>query len=193
MLYALEGKVEGKRDVHIFLNVNGLIFDVLVPPAFSEELKLGMACKVYVNLIITEDNVLLYGFKTPDEREVFAELIKLQGIGPSIVFRIMSAMGIDELLSCLEHGDINKLSQIKGVGAKRAERILFETKGLSVLARTHTEDQSLKTRAVSALVSLGLKENEASNLVNSVLRKYSDVKSVEDVVRLALGGNLEDN
>ncbi|MEO0279111.1 MAG: Holliday junction branch migration protein RuvA, partial [candidate division WOR-3 bacterium] len=147
----------------------------------------------FVYLVKGDDEDVIYGFRNPDEREVFRRLIKLQGIGSGLVYRIMSALTIDELLECLNNADVRRLSEIKGVGPKRAERIIFESQGLVKSLREKTEDLPLKAKAVAGLVSLGLKEQEALNLVEKAFSKLGKSASVEDIIKEALGGSGEDN
>jgi Holliday junction DNA helicase RuvA len=193
MLYALEGKVIEKKDVHVFLSVNGLVFDILVTPTFAEKLEVGTIKLIYVSMVISEENVALYGFKTPQERDIFNYLIRLQGIGPNLVFRIMSALSVEELVECLEKGDTKRLSQIKGVGAKRAERIIFEAQGLPVKAGERRVEESVRSKAISALVSLGLKEQDAVNLIDKTIKSMGKSVSLEELIKAALGGSGEDN
>lgn len=193
MLYALEGKVIEKQNVRIYLDVNGVVFDVLVGPRFSEELDIGSSAKIFVAMITTDEEVMIYGFKTSEEREVFKNLIKLKGIGPNVVFRIMSALELDELLACLETGNIERLSGVKGVGPKRAERIIFEAQGLSGTLKSRKMEGTTRAKAISALVTLGLKEAEAAKLVDQSIKKLGKLAQVEEVIKIALGGNIEDN
>lgn len=193
MLYALEGKVIEKKDVHVFLSVNGLVFDILVTPTFAEKLEVGTITLIYVSMVISEENVALYGFKTPQERDIFNYLIRLQGIGPNLVFRIMSALSVEELVECLEKGDTKRLSQIKGVGAKRAERIIFEAQGLPAKAGERRVEDTVRSKAISALVSLGLKEQDAVNLIDKTIKSIGKSVSLEELIKAALGGSGEDN
>jgi Holliday junction DNA helicase RuvA len=193
MLYALEGKVIDKKDVHVFLSVNGLVFDILMTPTFAEKLEVGTIKLIYVSMVISEENVALYGFKTPQERDIFNYLIRLQGIGPNLVFRIMSALSVEELIECLEKGDTKRLSQIKGVGAKRAERIIFEAQGLPAKAGERRVEDTVRSKAISALVSLGLKEQDAVNLIDKTIKSIGKSVSLEELIKAALGGSGEDN
>ena len=193
MLYAFEGKVIEKKDVHVFLSVNGLVFDILVTPIFAEKLEVGTIKLIYVSMVISEENVALYGFKTPQERDIFNYLIRLQGIGPNLVFRIMSALSVDELIECLEKGDTKRLSQIKGVGTKRAERIIFEAQGLPAKAGEKKVEDTVRSKAISALVSLGLKEQDAVNLIDKTIKSIGKSVSLEELIKAALGGSGEDN
>lgn len=193
MLYALEGEVVEKRGFHVILDVHGIFYDLILTPAFAEEIRTGEIRKFYVCVVKGEEEDLLYGFRNYEEREVFKRLIKLQGIGAALVYRIMSALSLDELLSCLNNGDIKRLSEIKGVGQKRAERIIFESQGLVKSIREKVEDMPLKTKAVAGLVALGLKEQEAISLVEKALKKLGKSVTVEEIIREVLGGSSENN
>lgn len=193
MLYALEGKVVAKHGFSVVVDVNGIYFEVILTPAHASEIRVNEKSMFFVCVVKGEDEDLIYGFRSSDEREVFRRLIRLQGIGSGLVYRIMSALTIDELLHCLNKADVRRLSEIKGVGPKRAERIIFESQGLVKSLFEKTEDMPLKAKAVAGLVSLGLREQEALNLVEKAFKKLGKSASIEDIIKEALGGTSEDN
>jgi Holliday junction DNA helicase RuvA len=145
---------------------------------------------------------LLYGFYERRERELFRELIRLNGVGPKLALALMSSLEVDELVRCVQAQDTSALVKVPGVGKKTAERLLVELKdrfkawqATPAMFELVPGDGSLprppvataETDAVSALVSLGYKPQEASKAVAAVNEKGL---SSEDLIRRALKGMI---
>ena len=141
---------------------------------------------------------LLYGFAEKRDRELFRELIRLNGVGPKLALALMSGLEVDELVRCVQAQDTSVLVKIPGVGKKTAERLLVELKDrfkawenmpsiatLVVEPRGAVAVSSAESDAVSALISLGFKPQEASRAVSAV---QEDDLSSEDLIRRALKG-----
>jgi Holliday junction DNA helicase RuvA len=148
--------------------------------------------------VVREDAHLLYGFFEKRERELFRELIRLNGVGPKLALALMSGLEVDELVRCVQAQDTSVLVKIPGVGKKTAERLLVELKdrfkawetvpGMSTLVvepRAGAAVSSAENDAVSALISLGYKPQEASRAVAAV---KEEGMSSEDLIRRALRG-----
>ena len=147
--------------------------------------------------VVREDAQLLYGFYEKRERELFRELIRLNGVGPKLALALMSSLEVDELVRCVQAQDTAALVKVPGVGKKTAERLLVELKdrfkaweNLPAIAPLVLPNQasvaaSAEADAVSALVSLGFKPQEASRAVAAV--EGEDLSS-EELIRRALKG-----
>ena len=147
-----------------------------------------------------EDAQLLYGFAEKREREFFRELIRLNGVGPKLALALMSGLEVDELVRCVQAGDTSTLVKVPGVGKKTAERLLVELKdrfkawetlpgmtGLVIEPSSVSPVSSAESDALSALISLGYKPQEASRAVAAV---KEDGLSSEEMIRRALKGML---
>jgi Holliday junction DNA helicase RuvA len=148
--------------------------------------------------VVREDAQLLYGFFEKRERELFRELIRLNGVGPKLALALMSGLEVDELVRCVQAQDTAALVKVPGVGKKTAERLLVELKDrfkvwetMPGIAPLVTEPHavgavsSAENDAVSALISLGYKPQEASRAVAAV---KEDGLASEDLIRRALRG-----
>ena len=135
----------------------------------------------------------LFGFATPEEREMFLLLISISGIGPKLGCNILSSSSITGLRNAIAAGDTKTLSSLRGIGKKTAERLVVELKD-KVGAATGSAGSALVTRnpkqadAVAALVSLGYKQADAQKAVVAASESTGSEVTVEELVRAALRG-----
>jgi Holliday junction DNA helicase RuvA len=195
----LRGTLAEKQPPHLILDVNGLGYEVEVPMTTLYRLpSVGEPLTLHTHLVVREDAQLLYGFAGKRERDFFRELIRLNGVGPKLALALMSSLEVDELVRCVQSQDTSALTKVPGVGKKTAERLLVELKdrfkawetvpGMSALVvepRAGGAVSSAENDAVSALISLGYKPQEASRAVSAI---KEDGLSSEDMIRRALKG-----
>lgn len=199
MIGRLRGTLAEKQPPHVIVDINGLGYELEVPMTTLYRLpSVGEPLTLHTHLVVREDAHLLYGFFEKRERELFRELIRLNGVGPKLALALMSGLEVDELVRCVQAQDTSVLVKIPGVGKKTAERLLVELKdrfkawevvpGYSPLAvepRSAGAVSSAEDDAVSALISLGYKPQEASRAVSAI---KEDGLSSEDMIRRALKG-----
>lgn len=199
MIGRLRGTLAEKQPPHLILDVNGVGYEVEVPMTTLYRLPaLGEPVTLHMHLVVREDAQLLYGFAEKRDRELFRELIRLNGVGPKLALALMSGLEVDELVRCVQAQDTSALVKVPGVGKKTAERLLVELKDrfkawesmpsiapLVVEPRLNVAVSSAENDAVSALISLGFKPQEASRAVSAV---QEDDLSSEDLIRRALKG-----
>lgn len=199
MIGRLRGTLAEKQPPHLIVDVGGVGYEVEVPMTTLYRLpSLGEQVTLHTHLVVREDAQLLYGFAEKRDRELFRELIRLNGVGPKLALALMSGLEVDELVRCVQAQDTAVLVKIPGVGKKTAERLLVELKDrfkawetipsiapLVVEPRAVATVSSAENDAVSALISLGFKPQEASRAVAAV--QGEDLSS-EDLIRRALKG-----
>jgi len=196
----LRGSLAEKQPPHLVLDVNGVGYELEVPMTTLYRLPhVGETVTLHTHLVVREDAHLLYGFYEKRERELFRELIRLNGVGPKLALALMSGLEVDELVRCVQAQDTSALTRIPGVGKKTAERLLVELKdrfkaweslpGTFTLVSNGPNQAepvaSAESDAVSALISLGYKPQEASKAVSAI--KEKDLSSA-DLIRRALKG-----
>ena len=195
----LRGTLAEKQPPHLLLDVNGVGYELEVPMTTLYRLPaVGEPLTLHTHLVVREDAHLLYGFFEKRERELFRELIRLNGVGPKLALALMSGLEVDELVRCVQAQDTAALVKAPGVGKKTAERLLVELKdrfkaweSIPSIAPLVAEPQlaqavsSAENDAVSALISLGYKPQEASRAVAAV---KEDGMSSEDLIWRALRG-----
>lgn len=199
MIGRLRGTLAEKQPPFLLLDVNGVGYELEVPMTTLYRLPpVGEALTLHTHLVVREDAQLLYGFAEKRERELFRELIRLNGVGPRLALALMSGLEVDELVRCVQAQDTAALTKIPGVGKKTAERLLVELKdrfkaweampGIAPLVLEPSAPaavSSAESDAVSALIALGFKPQEASRAVAAV---QEDGLSSEELIRRALKG-----
>ncbi|WP_277051769.1 Holliday junction branch migration protein RuvA [Zestomonas thermotolerans] len=199
MIGRLRGTLAEKQPPYLLLDVNGVGYELEVPMTTLYRLPgVGEAVTLHTHLVVREDAQLLYGFAEKRERELFRELIRLNGVGPKLALALMSGLEVDELVRCVQAQDTSALVKVPGVGKKTAERLLVELKdrfkaweSMPVIAPLVIEPRGLlavssaENDAVSALVALGFKPQEASRAVSAV---QEEGLSSEELIRRALKG-----
>ncbi|BCS45897.1 ATP-dependent DNA helicase RuvA [Pseudomonas amygdali pv. tabaci str. ATCC 11528] len=200
MIGRLRGSLAEKQPPHLVLDVNGVGYELEVPMTTLYRLPhVGETVTLHTHLVVREDAHLLYGFYEKRERELFRELIRLNGVGPKLALALMSGLEVDELVRCVQAQDTSALTRIPGVGKKTAERLLVELKDrfkaweslpgtFTLVSNGPNQAESVasaESDAVSALISLGYKPQEASKAVSAI--KEKDLSSA-DLIRRALKG-----
>jgi len=196
MIGRLHGILLEKQPPQLLLDVGGVGYEVSAPmTTFYELPETGNEITLHTHLAVREDAHVLYGFLREQDRLLFRTLIRVSGVGPKLALAILSGMSADEFVGCVQNGDSALLTRLPGVGKKTAERLVVELKDRlkdwQGTALTATEvstghvvpaSDALKD-AISALVSLGYKPQEASRMVSQL---ESDGLASEELIRLAL-------
>lgn len=193
MIGFLRGVLVVKKPPSLMLDVRGVGYEVDAPMSTFYKLpELGEEVLLYTHLAIREDAHSLFGFISEAERALFRTLIKVNGVGAKLALAILSGLSAEEFHRCVDNQDAARLVRLPGVGKKTAERLLIELRDrlpelptvelrgagkLMMPEATPTED------AMSALVALGFKPNEAATLVKAI---PAEGKSSEEIIRLAL-------
>jgi Holliday junction DNA helicase RuvA len=182
---------------HIVIEAGGIGYQIFISAQTFDYLPaIGEEIKVYTYLYLREDAMILYGFLTKDDMELFKKLISVSGIGPKGGLAILSTLDADDLRFAILSGDSKAIAKAPGVGAKTAQRVILELKDKMSLEEAfekkteHVRDaQSLgnnlvKNDAVMALTALGYSSTESMKAVSSV--SITEDMDVEDVLRAAL-------
>lgn len=148
---------------------------------------------LYTQFIVREEGHFLYGFSTANERALFTQLLKVNGVGPKVALGILSKIAAAEFIRCVEEQNVLALQAVPGIGKKTAERLIIEMrdrlKSLSHNQFMGSEKNSIRPLqryqqdAISALVALGYKTQEASR---AVLQIKDTRLSLESLIRQAL-------
>lgn len=185
----LRGILIEKQPPELLIEVAGIGYEVQMPMSCFYELpQVGDEAIIYTHFVVREDAQLLYGFNTVKERALFREVIKANGVGPKLGLGILSGMTASQFVACVEREDISTLVKLPGVGKKTAERLVVEMKdrlkgwGAGDLFTPATDaapmdvhhpesvTQNAEEEAVSALLSLGYKPQQASKVVSQVAK-----------------------
>ena len=196
MISFLRGTVVEVLPMRLIIDVGGVGYDLNIPLSTYDKLpQPGATATVLTHLVVREDAHTLYGFATPEERDLFLLLVNnVSGIGPKLALAVLNGIAPVQFRGLVVAGDIASLSKIKGVGKKTAERIVVELRdkvGVSAAWEAASAKQALTPEeahvndAVLALISLGFKQAEAHKVVRAI-RDANPTSTVELLVKEAL-------
>lgn len=198
MIGRLTGILLEKQPPHLLLDVNGVGYELDAPMSTFYELpQTGEKVSLFTHLVVREDAWLLCGFASPAERRMFRDLIRVNGVGARLALAILSGIHADEFARCIQEGDSSSLVRLPGVGKKTAERLIIEMRDrlkhwasegmpISAVANSAADQANDPGRdAISALVSLGYKPQEASRMVSKV-NCDDELMSSEELIKAAL-------
>ena len=193
MIGLLRGKILSKQPPRLLIDVQGVGYEVDAPMTTFYDLPgTGEEVTLFTHLAVREDAHTLYGFARVSDRELFRSLLKVNGVGARLALTILSGMEPGEFVQCVQEGNTAALVRLPGVGKKTAERLIIELRdrlegaaivpaaasgAAAVAAVSPVED------AVSALVGLGYKPQDASRMVRAI---DSGTMSSEEIIRAAL-------
>jgi len=147
-------------------------------------------CQLFIHQIVREDAHILFGFINKEEREVFRQLISVSGVGANTARLILSSLSPLEIRQAINEGNVLELQQIKGIGAKSAQRIIVDLKGKISMAAEMDElfpskSNTIKEEALSALVNLGFAKKTVEKVLDQI-DKGNDQLTVEALIKEAL-------
>jgi Holliday junction DNA helicase RuvA len=190
MIGSLRGKLVDKRPNQVLLEVGGVGYQVQIPlSTFAALGALHDEATLLIHTHVREDQFNLFGFFTAREKHCFELLISASGVGPSLALKILSGMGIEELVPAIRKGDLAQLVRIPGVGRKTAERIVVELRDklaavdVREAGKPSTRSQ-LESDVASALVNLGYDERSVERAVEKA--RLSSDSDFETLLRTSL-------
>lgn len=200
MIAYLRGKVLTTTAETAILDVNGVGYEVYCSGGAFRTLTVGAIGEVYTYLQVKEDGMTLFGFDSPKEKELFLKLISVSGVGPKMGISILATLSADDFAMAIATADVKRLSAVKGLGKKTAEKIVLELHGkISALEVLGASEDNLTPapekaapvklsaqdeEAVSALMSLGFTRAESAQAVKKA--HELGAKTVDEIVLKAL-------
>jgi Holliday junction DNA helicase RuvA len=157
MIVGIEGTVERKDPTFVHINVNGLIYEVMVSINTSNAIQ-DKKVKLFVTQVIREDANLLFGFNDANEKKMFDTVLKINGVGPKVGLAICSTFTPETFAKVVSSKDVGLLKRVPGIGPKAASRILVELADFIVDGGQGSKDSGSIIEAVMALESLGFKK-----------------------------------
>ena len=196
MIAYVRGTLVEKEPTRAVIEAGGVGYELLVPLSTYEKLpRIGSEAKLLAYHCVREDDEILFGFWAEDEKAMFAKLTSVSGVGPKIALAILSGSSIAELAMSIAGGDAKRISAIKGVGKKTAEKICVELKDkVSEFAFAGHDGgpgraaPPVMRDAALALRALGFNEEASSKMVSDVLARHPEADSVEQIIKLSLSG-----
>lgn len=182
MLVGLEGIVEGRGGDFVIIGVGGISLRLYVPTSTLRALgDVGSKVRLHTYLQVREDSIVLYGFSSAQELELFQSLTSVSGVGPKAALALLSALSAEQLSGAIASGNAEVLSQVPGIGQKMAARLVLELKGKLPPVGVPS---SLDAELLAMLQSLGYSMAEATSALTAV--PDSPELTLEDKLKLAL-------
>lgn len=181
----------------MLLEVGGVGYEVMCSGAAFSRLSGASEGEVYTYMKVSEDGIALYGFADIKEKELFLKLISVQGVGAKMAIALLSSMRPEDISTAIATADSKRLSAVKGLGKKTAERMILELHGkisadellggesgatVSSVSVPSMEDDD----AVAALMGLGFTKQESVRAVERA--KGAGARTVEEIIAAALRG-----
>jgi Holliday junction DNA helicase RuvA len=174
MIAHLRGKLLEKHPNQAVVETGGVGYDVVISvPTFSELTSVGSEVSLYIHTHVREDQLALYGFAHPEEKQLFEKLITVSGIGPKLAMTILSGMAADDMANAIRGNDVARLTRIPGIGKKTAERMVLELRDKLPPAgagqvREMPSFSATQEDVLSALVNLGYQRAAAEKALGTV-------------------------
>lgn len=196
MIGRLRGVLAEKQPPLLLLDVQGVGYEVEAPMSTFYQLPtVGETVTLHTHLVVRDDAHLLFGFASENERAMFRSLIKVNGVGAKLALTLLSGISASDFARCVQDNDTATLVRLPGVGKKTAERLVVEMRdrladwqGDAATRLPNNPVSGISANAVvrdaiSALVGLGYKPQEASRLVSNI---DGEGLGSEDLIRAAL-------
>lgn len=194
MIGYVRGTVSHLAVDHCFIDVQGIGYRIFIAQSTRQKITIGAVVSLFTYMYVREDALMLYGFYTQDEYDLFLQLTSISGIGPKVAMGILSAIDPLQFRIAISQKNIGILTKLPGIGKKTAERVILELKdkigllvedelGESYISGGSAPASDAIEEVLQALLALGYNQNE----IMPVLKKIAkDGYSVEDLLKLAL-------
>ena len=198
MIAMLRGLLADKQPSRLVLDVGGVGYEVLIPLSTYDRLPApGGECRLLVSHIVREDDELLFGFATVEEKQLFNLLMTISGIGPKLALCVLSGLTVAEFKRCVAEGDIKRLSSVHGIGRKTAERIVVELRdkidpvealAFRTPAGAPSAPEAVIRDTLLALGQLGYAPESARKMLQAAIDGGADASTSETLLKRVLSG-----
>ncbi|MCK9222224.1 MAG: Holliday junction branch migration protein RuvA [Limnochordia bacterium] len=191
MIDRVRGELILEGPDYVVVDVGGIGYRLVVPQSTRDNLQesRGTVC-LLTHLHVREDALLLYGFSTEGERELFRALIGVSGIGPRIALAVLSTLSPGQTYGAIRQGDISVLTTVPGIGMKTAERLVLELRSQAEKAVVESievcAERGVESDALDALASLGYTRRQAHDAIRRAYQELGEQVKLDDLIRRAL-------
>lgn len=191
MIASLTGNFLVKTPSFVHINVHGVGYEVQISLNTYSKIQDAKEGTLFTHLQIKEDSHTLFGFSELTEKELFIQLISVNGVGASTARIMLSSMQPAELRSAIASGNTGALEKIKGIGRKSAERIVLELREKMVKAGVESTSSGFKYNtldndALNALMALGIQKNVAENALKKAKNTSPEDNNLESLIKKSL-------
>lgn len=179
MFNSLCGTITSKQPQSVYLETSGIEWDIAVPDSALDVFPpVGSETRVYTWLLHREDTMKIFGFPTPQDRALFLDLLKVDGVGSRGALKIMSHISPQQLSEALDSEDLSKLEKLPGVGKKTAQKMMLTLKGKLAFSSgtapaVPVRDASPWQDVITALVDMGYEKRSCEEVVHRLEQTLS--------------------
>ena len=190
-MYAyLEGKFTYKSPAQVYVDVNGVGYEVNISLTTYSAIQSLEKGKLFVHLQVKEDGHTLFGFSSREEKEMFLRLISVSGVGAATARMMLSSLKSEEVRLAILSANLRLIESIKGIGKKTAERLVLELKDKVGKQAAGTDlnlpaNNSLEQDAFTALTALGISRQQAELSIQKIIRAEPGISQLEDLIKKA--------
>lgn len=191
-MYAyLEGKFVYKSPAQVYLDVNGLGYEVNITLNTYTAIQALEVGKLFVHLQVKEDAHTLFGFFEKDEKDIFLLLTSVSGVGAATARMMLSSMRPEDVRTAIMQGNARLLESVKGIGKKTAERLVLELKDKivkqpSTISNIYSVSNTMEQDALHALTALGISRSQAEQSIQKIIRAEPGIAHLEELIKKAL-------
>jgi Holliday junction DNA helicase RuvA len=196
MIAFLTGRLAFKAPTHLTLDVQGVGYEVHIPLSTYYALpNLDDVTALNIHTHLREDAIQLFGFLSQSEKESFLLLTSVSGIGPKLALSVLSSLSVTDLVRAIQAEDVEKLATVPGIGKKSAGRIVLELKDKvgkihgvhpRAIAADAPEPDGPYEDALSALIHLGYRAQDAKEALNRVTKAATESLALKELIRKGL-------
>ena len=199
MISRLTGILASKRAPQILIDCHGVGYEADVSmTTFYQLPEVGQQVSIWTHLLVKEDSHSLVGFIGEDERRLFRQLIRINGVGPKMALAILSGIDERQFASCVTTGDVAMLTRLPGVGKKTAERLIIEmrdkvdaTISEGVVATSTFGATSVVGEAIEALQALGYRQADAEKMIGQAQERGEAAETASQLIKAALQASVK--
>ena len=204
MISEINGKLKQKKDSSVILDVNGICYEVMIPPAVMKNLDTASGAasinlKVYHYYQMDQSKAIpvLVGFLNDIERDFFEQFITVSGVGPKAACRALS-LSFPVIAEAIDKGDLALLKTLPGIGEQKAREIVAKLQGkvgkFCLMKDRASRDlprikEDIKEEALNVLVQLQYKKSEAGDMIEKAIRRNPKVSSCEEILNEVYKGS----
>ena len=197
MIYFVDGKLIEKNPAYAIVETCGIGYFINISlNTYSRLGNAGESCRLFTYLAIKSEaatpvGVTLYGFFTIEERDLYINLLSVNGVGANTARLILSSLSTDEVIFALSSGSVSTFEKVKGIGSKTAQKIIIDLQSKYVKIALQQEifsplHNKNKKEALSGLIMLGFNKSNAEKALDKIIKSEPTIESVEDLIKKAL-------
>jgi Holliday junction DNA helicase RuvA len=194
MIGYLRGEISHLFNDYCFIDVQGVGYRVFIPDSTRQKLVINKQVLLFTYLAVREDALLLYGFFSQDEYDLFLHLLSVSGIGPKVAISILSSINPNDFRTAISQQKVGMLTKLPGIGKKTAERMILELKdkigNIDEIGNNFDDGivpeytNNAVTEAFQALTALGYNQHEIAPILKKC--QLEDMQSAEKIIKFAL-------